>query len=708
MDALRRLVARVRERPRLQALALVLLVFAAFASSLPNRWIWDDNDYVTDNEVLTEEGGLARIWTEPTSLPQYYPLVHTTFWLERRLWGDGPDGGPNPFGFHLDNLLLHAGCALLLWRLLVHLGLPGAWLLAAVWAVHPINVESVAWVTERKNVLSLTLALASALQLLRWGEGGSWRAFALGALLFLGALASKTVVASLPAVVILLLWWRRRPLPPRVLGPLLLLLALGGLAGWMTAVAEVEHVGAEGKAWDFTLLERTLIAGRVLWSYAGKLVWPADLVFIYPRWSVEEFGPEWWLWPAAALALAAGLALAARRIGRGPLVAVLIFGGVLFPALGFLNVYPHQFSFVADHFQHHAAPALIVLLGRILFFDRAGAPRPGLLRWGAPVLLLLLAGRSFARCFAYEDEATLWRDTIARNPGASIAYNNLGRMKYEESRRLARRAASPETAPDQRAELLARSEELLQESIDLLERAVATGPDHAQALNNLGQVLLGHRLAQAPPGEADALARRIEDLLLRAVEAAPEYVKPEVNLGDLYLRRGDGAAAIRHYERAQELNTRNLSRLAGKPVEGRIPQVSINLAVAQLHAGRPQEAVENLLYATRSKETAVFAAINLTWVLASHPDPRIRDPKEAVAWARRLAATPAASDPRVLDASAAAYAAAGDFQRAVQIQTDGVFGAMRSGDDALAGRMRKWLEAYKNNRPPITRFGLPE
>ncbi|MBC8329423.1 MAG: tetratricopeptide repeat protein [Planctomycetes bacterium] len=692
----------------LQGVLLVVLALAAFSSALPNRWIWDDNDYVTENPVLTEDGGLERMWTEPSSLPQYYPLVHTTFWIERRLWGDDDAGGPNPFGYHLDNVLLHGLGAVLLWRLLLRLGLPGAWMLAALWMVHPVNVESVAWVTERKNVLSLLLALGSILLSLRWAEKRSPLVLGAAVLLFAGALASKTVVASAPAVTLLLLWWKRHPLNLRVVAPLAVMLVLGGFAGWLTAVAEVEHVGAEGQAWDHTMVERCLISGRILWSYLGTLVWPAKLIFIYPQWDIDVADAAQWLYPAAAVALVGLLFAMRRRWGRGPLVAALIFGGVLFPALGFLNVFPHQFSFVADHFQYHAAIAMVVLLARVVFYTAAGRPRAELTRYGAPALLVVFGALSFLQGRIYADEPTLWKDTVARNPGASIGYNNLGRMAYEESALLRRQAVQPDVTPEQRQRMLDRSKELLDESIELLERSVETGPMHPQALNNLSQVLLGHRLDELPPAQQAALMARIEEMLKQALELAPEYVKPFVNLGDLYRRQNRLQEAIRNYERANELNSRNMRRLAGPQADGRVPQVCINLGVLQLFAGRPEDAIANLAHAAKNSQTAIPAAINLVWVYSTHPDPTVRDSAQALRWAAHLQASGSQGDPRVLDARAAAYASAGDFAQAVQVQRDAVFGAMRTGQNSAAGRMRQRLELYEAGQPLRTRIGLPE
>ncbi|HSW44580.1 MAG TPA: O-GlcNAc transferase, partial [Phycisphaerae bacterium] len=290
-------------------LFLVGLTVLAYAPAIHNGYIWDDDYYVTENQTLRSFQGLGRIWCELGAVPQYYPLVHTSYWLEYRLWG------LNPVGYHVVNILLHAVCALLAWRVLVLLEVPGAWVAAAVFALHPINVESAAWITERKNVLSGVFYMAAALAYLRYalvpGPAADRRArvrwYVAALAFFIFALFGKTVTGSLPAAILLVLWWKAGRVRPRDVWPLapffVAALAMGSLTAWM----ERQHVGAIGHEWDFSWLDRCLIAGRSLWFYVGKLVWPVDLTFIYPRWRIDA--SVWWqyLYPAAALAVIVGL-----------------------------------------------------------------------------------------------------------------------------------------------------------------------------------------------------------------------------------------------------------------------------------------------------------------------------------------------------------------------------------------------------------------
>ncbi len=421
------------------ALGLLALVFASYATVLATAgWIWDDPEYVTRNPVLngTIPNGLWAIWTDTSATPQYYPLVHTSFWLEWQLFGtvDVTEGGmtfqrPNATGFHFDNVALMAGIAVLFWQVLRRLQVPGAWLAAALFAVHPVNVESVAWVTERKNLLSALFALATVHFYLRFaGLGGPERrrgTYALALLCFLCGLLSKTVIAFVPPAIFLLLWWRRPGDCRRHLAWLLPMLLLGVLAGLNTARLEVEQVAGGTKYFDLTVLDRLLLAGRIVWTYFLHLVAPVEQVFFYPKWQPDPASALQWVLLAGVFAFIGVAVWSVRRLGRGPLVAVLIFGGALFPVLGFLDVYPFRFSWVADHFQFHAILSLFALLGAAL--SRVPLPAKAR-RLGAAVLLLGLAALTGGQGLVYRDQETLWRDTLAKNPDAWGAYQNLAEV----------------------------------------------------------------------------------------------------------------------------------------------------------------------------------------------------------------------------------------------------------------------------------------
>lgn len=441
-----------RARGVLLGAALVLLVLIVYWPALQGAFIWDDGQHVLHNPVLRSWQGLWDLWFRPTSIPQYYPLVHTTFWIEHRLWGLRVEG------YHAVNMLLHAASAVLVWRVLLRLGAPGAWFAAALFAVHPVHVETVAWITERKNVLSLACALGSMLAYLHFDPPGAaapgrrkWAWYALSLGLFLSALLSKTVVASLPAVLLVVYWWKEGRFLKHApaLAPFF---AAGVALGAVTVWLEATHVGARGEEFGLTAVERVLLAGRAAWFYASKLVAPYPLMFFYPRWDVDAAAAWQYAFPAAALALLAGLWGTRRRIGRGPLAAALVFGGVLTPALGFVDVFPFRYSYVADHFQYHASIALLALFaaGLTALAARYGARA----RW-APVAALLailavLGALARSRTHVFADVRALYEDTLAHNPDCWAAHGNLGdywlnRREFDAAMREFR--AALETAP---------------------------------------------------------------------------------------------------------------------------------------------------------------------------------------------------------------------------------------------------------------------
>ena len=336
------------ERGWLKGLLLLTAVIFVYQPVWHGKPIWDDDAHLTPPGLRSPQG-LARIWIEPGATQQYYPLVHSIFWVEYKLWGD------TTLGYHLINILLHAFSALLLWKILRRLQVPGAYLAAAIFALHPVCVESVAWISEIKNTLSGAFYLGAALVYLRFDRTRNWKFYFLALGLFLLGLMSKTVIATLPAALLVVFWWQRGKLSwKQDVLPLIPFFVVGMGAGLFTAWVEWKFVGARGSAYDFTFIDRVLIAGRVIWFYLGKLVWPVDLIFIYPRWQVSQ--TVWWqyLFPITALLVSVGLWLLSRW-NRAPLAAWLFFVGTLFPALGFFNVYPFCYSFVADHFQYLAS-----------------------------------------------------------------------------------------------------------------------------------------------------------------------------------------------------------------------------------------------------------------------------------------------------------------------------------------------------------------
>ena len=465
-----------RARLRLLVLlGLMLVTLAAYQPAWNGGVLWDDEGHLTRSD-LAMVSGLGRIWFEPGATQQYYPVVHTAFWILNKLWGH------HTTGYHVVNLLLHATSAWLLWLLLARLSIPGALLAGVVFALHPVHVESVAWITELKNVLSGTFYLAALHAWLKWEEDRGPRRYAIAFALFALAVLSKTVTVTLPAAILVIAWWRRGRIDfENDVRPLVPFLAVGLVAGLTTVWVERTFIGAQGSEFELTLVERLLLAGTVPWFYAWKLVWPADLVFIYPRWTISAGTAVWWA-PVLALSLVATVAWMFRSRSRAPLTVILLFVGTLFPALGFFNVYPFRFSFVADHFQYLASIALIA--GAAALLGRRRQVELSL----AAVLGIVLGTVTWQHAHAYTDAATLYRTTISRNPSAWIAHNNLASLLL---------AGDPTPAR-------------IEEAMTHLQRALALKPDYAEAHYNLGTAF-------------ERLARRQEAAAAytRALELAP-------------------------------------------------------------------------------------------------------------------------------------------------------------------------------------------
>jgi Flp pilus assembly protein TadD len=590
---------------------LFAVTLLAYAPAIGAGFIWDDPQHVVENPTLRSVGGLAAMWLRPTSIPQYYPVVHTTFWLEYHAWGLWP------VGYHVDNIFLHALNAVLVWRLLTRLNIPGSFLAAVVFAVHPVNVESVAWITERKNVLSATfylLALGAGFPL--WGldesaersdaeeksirsgrldapgrsdAGGGFsvgRYFATFVLFFL-ALLSKSVTCTLPVVFLLLAWRRRGKISFRealVAAPMFL---AGLLLGLNTARLERDHVGAVGTAWAFSPAQRILIASRAIWFYIGKLLFPTRLSFVYPPWHIDPGAIGQWMFPLAVVAGFAALWIGRGRFGRGPLTAAIFFALTLFPALGFVNIFPMRYTFVADHYQYLASLGVIVpgcaaFSSAGLFRLRFGAGGFTLAATAAAVAATIaLAVITFDRTRVYHDPVSLWTDTLAKNPDSWMARENMGQaleatgdaagaehffvaavaadpsipethwklgvyyvVNGEPEKAIAPLAEAARLKPDwsDAYRWLGRADEAAGRTNDALEAystAIAVRPNSGEAHEDLAKLLL-------KLGRADDAVREFSV----AVNLLPGRVDVLIDLGDATLQAGNAAAATRIFQQA--------------------------------------------------------------------------------------------------------------------------------------------------------------
>jgi tetratricopeptide (TPR) repeat protein len=518
--------------------------------------------------------------------------------MEYKLWGDAT------LGYHLANLLLHAAAAILVMLIMRRLGLPGAWLAALIFTLHPVCVESVAWISEQKNTLSTVFYLSAALLYLNFDRTRRGSHYLLALALFVMALLTKTVTDTLPAALLVVFWWQRGRLGwKRDVLPLLPWFALGAAAGLFTAWVERRFVFAEGPDFALTLVQRFLLAGRALWFYLGKLVWPADLMFFYPRWHVDS--AQWWqyLFPLAALAALIGLCLLAPK-RRGPLAGALIFAGTLFPALGFFNVYPFIYSYVADHFQYAASLGIIVPVAAGL----ASAVTARTRGWAVAAACLALAGLgvlTWQQCGMYGDMETLFQETIDRNPTSWVAHYNLGVLiagtpgRREEAIQHYREAAR--LKPDyvgahyNLAHELAKTPERVPEALEEFRTVLRIDPANADAHNGLGLVL-----AEIP----GRLPEAIEEYQA-ALRIDPALAEPHNNLGVALVNTpGRVAEAIPHFQAA----------LRVKPD---VAEIHNNLGGAlSLTPGRLQEAIQEYETALRIQPDYPDARYNLEVALS--------------------------------------------------------------------------------------------
>jgi tetratricopeptide (TPR) repeat protein len=570
------------------AAALVAAVVVAYLPALRAGFIWNDDTYLTANATLESTHALHLIWADPRASEQYYPLVFTSFWIEKHLWG------LRPFGYHLVNVLLHAASALLLWRFLRRLAVPGAWFGAALFAVHPVCVESVAWVTERKNTLSLALSLLAALAYLAWDErrataaapragrkrespppryrrpGALWAA---ALALFTLALLAKTTAALLPAVLLVIAWWRSGRLRGADVRPLLPFFAVGAALALNTAWLEKTMVRATGSEWSLSLAGRLVLAGRVVAFYAGKLAWPTDLAFIYPRWTIDPAAVRQWLPVLAALAVLAAAWALRGTLGRGPLAGALLFGGVLVPAMGFFNVYAMRYSYVADHFAYQAAAVaaacvaggVATLAGRNVALRRTAAA-------AGVVVLAVLGVLTFRHAEEFRTADVLWRSTLAKNPGCFMCHTNYGFLLYREGR--------------------------VADAIDHFQASLRLEPDNVPALLNLAKI-------DEDRGRLDEAASELRS----AVALDPANPTVLVNLGTVYTKAGRYDEAVATYRDA----LRHPSPADYLAHNG--------LGVALIRQGRRDEAVEEFRAALRLKPDYWMAQANLERALAAHAGP---------------------------------------------------------------------------------------
>ena len=536
-------------RDRVWGLLLLAATLLAYAPAWNGQPVWDDDLNISKPE-LWSAAGLVRIWKEPGALPQYYPLTYTVFWMEYHLWG------ATTLGYHLLNILLHFFSALLLVTIVRRLGISGkaAWLAGGIFALHPVMVESVAWITELKNTLSGVFYLAAALAYLNFDRERVKKNYVVALILFFFGLLAKSMIVTLPASLLVVFWWKRGSIAwKRDVIPLVPFFIIGIISGLFTAWVERRFVGAEGSGFDFSFIDRCLIAGRAFWFYLSKLLWPAELIFIYPRWHINAAAVWQYLFPAAFV-VATVLFWRLRSRSRAPLATLLFFTITLSPALGFFNIYPFRYSFVADHFQYLAsigpitAAAACIVRGTDFLKEYLWRPIQPLL---SGILLSVLFLLSWNQSRIYSDAETLYRTTIRRNPDCWMAHNNLGLLlaemgrpdqamaHYRKASMLNPNAERPHNNLGHLLADIGRTDEAMAQ----YQKALEINPNYPEAHNNLG-------LPLADMGQTDEAMAHYR----KALELNPDNAEAYNNLGLLRVDMGQTDEAMVHYRKALELN----------------------------------------------------------------------------------------------------------------------------------------------------------
>lgn len=731
--------------------ALIVMTLVVYIPGMLNDYIWDDPEHVKNNPLLHTYDGLSRIWFRPGATLQYYPVTFSSFWLEYQIWKTWPTG------YHVVNILLHAAIAVMLFRALRKLDIMGAWFIAAVFTLHPVHVESVAWITERKNTLSGLFYFCSLLAYLRFtdmrdGEGlrtpkkarpaqhvdepeknrnaytpkgplsftephvrplfrlSPWGVYFFALLWFICALLSKSITCSLPAVILLIIWWKSGRLDWRNVWPVMPMFAIGIAFAFVTIAMERNQIGAD---FDHTFIDRVLIAGRVVTIYASKLVWPHPLAFFYPLWTVDA--SVWWqyLFPAGVMATCVALFLLHKRIGRGPLVAVLIFVGTLFPAMGFIDVYPMQFSFVADHFQYLASIGLITLIvGAVA--NQLSRRGPNVIRAGqaAGIVVLIVFGTlSWQQCYIYKNEETLWRDTLAKNPNCTPAHNNLAIIHFKRASATARAGGKD------------RARKEYADAENHFNRVIAIDNNQIRARNNLSQLYI----------ETDRISKAIA-LLRESLEMQPNYAGCHNTLGLAFMRQDRLNEAAKEFQRAIDINEGNypeahynlgLVRSRRGDVEGAIEsfdrairersrmrtdylQAYYHLAMILVETGRLGDAVSPLQRCFKSAmasgtfdpDPEMFPALYyLSWIMATHQDEQYRNGKVALMLAKRLFDQTQGRYATSMLALAAAYAEIGEFSKAISRMDHALGIARKSRDVRLKIFVEEQMKTLRERKP---------
>lgn len=541
----------LRHKKFIQLFLLVVVCLLIYVPSLGNGFIWDDDTNLYKNPWVQKTDGLKDIWFS-SKIYQYYPVNFTFFWLEHKLWG------LDPTGYHAVNLIFHILNVLLVFWVVRKLYSRLAFPVALLFAVHPIQVETVAWITERKNLLSLFFFLSAILAYLRFDSTKRIRDYLLTAAMFVLAMLSKPVAVCFIFFPALYKWWKDGAVSRREIRLSVVFAAIGLFIALLTLYLKYHNVGAQGRGFDLTFLERLALSGRILLFYPHKIIFPFDFIFFYPRWEVNV--NVWWQWlfPLAVILISAALFIYRKKIGRGALALAIFYLISIFPVLGFLNVYGMNFSYVADHFSYLSTPILLLLLCASLtsLSDRLKA-RIGFLSSNAYkilsrgifiIIIIYMCAKSIELTKNYKNSRSLWLNLIRVNPRAWVAYSNLAAIYANTGR--------------------------TEEALDSYKKAVAFNPNFESAIglyNALGNLTL--KMGKN---------KEARDSYNKAIEINPDSkfnALSYYNLANAYYSIGSKAEAIKAYEKAIQVSPKYLDAIN-------------NLASAYADMGRTEKAIE--------------------------------------------------------------------------------------------------------------------
>jgi tetratricopeptide (TPR) repeat protein len=578
-----------------------MLIVAAglwvFWPALRGDWLWDDNVVVTDNSQLHSWSGLGQIWFG-APITDYWPLSWTALWIEWHLWGN------HPLGYHLCSLVLHLCSGFLVWRLFGRLGLRGGWLGGLLFVIHPLAVESVAWIAEIKNALSLPLFLLSCDAWLDGEEDRGKSGYLRSVLYYLAAMLAKTSTVMLPLVLLLYGWWKRGTITRRDIQRTIPYFVIALVMGLVTI--HFQNHGPEADAFKMgSYFTRLLGAGMAVCFYLGKFVWPTELLPNYPLWTLNapSFPPLVIVLLLAGLFL--GLWTQRKSWGRHAIFGLGFFVLNLLPVLGFVKMAYLVISPVADHFVYLP---MIGLIGLVVAAMGQAEKRltPAFRPVGAAMMagvMILLAWESHGYAGMFINQETLWTYTLPRNPGAWTAYNNLavaledkGRIPEAMERLKQALQINPnDTEAHYNLGIALEKTGRISEAIGQYEQALRLKPNYAEAHNNLGNALMRTgRMAEAVKQYQEAL--RIN----------PDFVGAHANMGVILLQAGRISEAITQFEQALKLNPDDVG-------------AHNNLGVALEQSGRIDEAIKQYLEVLQIKPDDAAAKSNLAKAQAAAP-----------------------------------------------------------------------------------------